>query len=117
MSLLYKPTHPMADKQGFVDKQEYYMYEFMTKPDNRMMVGNKPVQIFYNSDQMDETRHMANGKYYTSKAKFRQATKAAGCIEVGNETATVTKSKKYIAPDKRMRREDIKKAIYQLRNK
>ena len=37
------------------------------------------------SDIMPETRHMANGKTYTSKSEYRKATKAAGCIEVGNE--------------------------------
>lgn len=29
--------------------------------------------------------HPATGKYVDSKSKFRQFTKAAGCVEVGNE--------------------------------
>jgi hypothetical protein len=43
------------------------------------------------SDEMAPTRHMADGNYYTSKKKFRQATRAAGCVEVGNETSTLLK--------------------------
>ena len=69
------------------------------------------------SDEMTETRHMADGRYYTSKKKFRQATRAAGCIEVGNETATMLKSREPIKLDPRKRREDIHRAIYELRNR
>ncbi len=36
-------------------------------------------------DQMDPTIHHATGELIDSKSKFRQITKAAGCIEVGNE--------------------------------
>lgn len=65
------------------------------------------------SDEMPSTRHMADNKFYTSKHKFREATKAAGCIEVGNSP---------IPPHKRVplsqakRVEDIKRAIYDLKN-
>ena len=37
------------------------------------------------SDTMAPTTHMADGKTYESKSAFRRRTKAAGCIEVGNE--------------------------------
>ncbi len=69
------------------------------------------------SDEMPETRHMADGKYYTSKAKFRQATRAAGCVEVGNETATLLKPRKPITLDRGARREAIQRAIHELRNR
>lgn len=68
------------------------------------------------SDEMPATRHMADGKHYTSKAKFRAATRAAGCIEVGNETATVMKPRKRIGLDRGQRREAIRQAIYELKN-
>jgi hypothetical protein len=32
---------------------------------------------------MPETKHPTNGKYYTSKSKFREVTKAAGLVEIG----------------------------------
>ncbi len=40
---------------------------------------------FVISDTMEPTRHMASGKYHTSKHKFRQDTKDAGCVELGSE--------------------------------
>ncbi len=69
------------------------------------------------SDEMPETRHMADGNYYTSKTKFRQATRAAGCVEVGNETKTILKPRAPAILDRGQRREAIKQAIYQLRNR
>jgi hypothetical protein len=116
-SYLYKPEHPGANVNGFIDKNDYYLYESLNKPDNRMLVGNKVVEVRFNSDTMPETRHMCNGKYYTSKKKFRDETRAHGCIEVGNETKTLTKPRKPIELSRKGRREDIKKAMYELRNR
>lgn len=72
---------------------------------------------FVISDTMDPTRHMADGKTYDSKVKFRQATRAAGCIEVGSETATLLKPRQPIQLDQGKRRDDVKRAIYELRNR
>lgn len=36
------------------------------------------------NDEMPPTLHPKDGKYYTSKAKFRAATAAHGCVEVGD---------------------------------
>lgn len=69
------------------------------------------------NDSMPELRHMADGKYYSSKAKFREVTKAHDCQEVGSETAYMLKPRKRILPDRYKRRDDIKKAIYELKNK
>jgi hypothetical protein len=69
------------------------------------------------SDEMPETRHMADGKMYTSKAKFREATRATGCIEVGNETSTLLKPRQQIKMDPSKRRDDIRRTIYELRNR
>lgn len=69
------------------------------------------------SDIMDATRHMADGRMYESKSKFRQATKAAGCVEVGTETSTLLKPRQKIALDQGKRRDDIRKTIYDLRNR
>jgi len=46
-------------------------------------------------DEMPPTKHPATGEVYTSKAKFRAATKAAGCEEVG------TAYENGYSPDKR----------------
>lgn len=69
------------------------------------------------SDEMPETRHMADGKMYTSKAKFRQATRDAGCVEVGNETSTLLKPRQQVQLDPAKRREDIRRAFYDARNR
>lgn len=63
------------------------------------------------SDEMEPTRHMATGEYMTSKAKFRAATKAAGCLEVGNETATMLKPRKVIQLSRQDRRDAIRHSI------
>lgn len=103
--LRFAPGHPNADKDGWVDIEQWYP---ITK-------GSKGPSVI--RDEMDPTRHMADGKYYTSKAKFREATRAAGCVEVGNETSTIMKPRKPIQLDRRKRAEDIKRAIYELRNR
>lgn len=73
-------------------------------------------QCYVISDEMPPTRHMADGNYYTSKKKFREATRRAGCVEVGNETATLLKPRKSVELDRGARREAIHRAIHQLRN-
>jgi hypothetical protein len=65
-------------------------------------------------DEMDATRHMGDGKHYTSKKKFREATRAAGCVEIGNE---VQKPRPQVKLDQRKRVDDIRQAIYQLKNR
>lgn len=69
------------------------------------------------SDEMEPTRHMADGNYYTSKKKFREATRAAGCVEVGNETSTLLKKREPVRLDPRERREAIRHAIHELKKR
>jgi hypothetical protein len=76
------------------------------------MFGTGPAVI---SDTMPATRNMCDGKHYTSKAEFRQVTKAHGCIEVGTDT-TQLKPRKKVPLDRRKRREDIKRVIHNLKN-
>jgi len=65
------------------------------------------------SDNMDALKHHATGEIMTSKRAFSRATRAAGCIELGNE---VMKPRDPVKLDRGQRREDIKRAIYELRN-
>lgn len=37
-------------------------------------------------DQMDDLRHPATGKHYSSKSDFRRATRQSGALEVGSDT-------------------------------
>ena len=67
------------------------------------------------SDEIPETRHMADGKLYTSKHKFRQATRDAGCVEVGNETSTLLKPRGHgTMPTREQRRHDIRTQLRQM---
>ena len=72
---------------------------------------------FVISDEMAPTRHMASGEMLTSKAKFRQATRDAGCVEIGTETATLLKPRQQVQLDPGKRRDDIRRTIYELRNR
>lgn len=65
------------------------------------------------SDHMDPVKHHATGRIHDSKSQFRKDTKASGCVEIGNEMG---KSRKPIPLDKRQRRDDIARTIYNLRN-
>lgn len=96
---VYRPDAKDADEFGMVEKN----------PENNS--SDAPYII---SDEMQPLRHMADGKMYSSKHKFREATKASGCIEIGNED--VTKPRKPIPLDRRQRREDIRRAIHDLRD-
>ena len=102
--MVYRPDHPLANENGMVDLS-------LAGPTN-----SSSGAVYVISDEMDPTRHMADGNYYTSKAKFREATRAAGCVEVGNEVSTVLKPRSPVPLDRGKRREDIKRVIYDLRN-
>lgn len=66
------------------------------------------------SDTMTATWHHADCKYHDSKAKFRAATKAHGCIEVGTEKMTPRKPPPE-TPIERYR-EQVQRAIYECEN-
>jgi hypothetical protein len=102
---VYRPNDPRSDKNGMIDV---------------MLAGPRHAggaAAYVISDEMDATRHMGNNKMYTSKAKFRQATKDAGCIEVGNETDTLLKQRKPMPLSREQRRNDIRQALRELRGR
>lgn len=107
-AIRYRPNHPLADKDGFVDIE-------IAGPKNPDSASNDP-HFYIQSDTMEATRHMADNKMYTSKAKFRAATRAHGCVEVGNDPA-ILRPRKPIQLSKESRREAIQRSIYELRNR
>lgn len=100
---VYRPDHPDRDEFGMVDVS-------IAGPKHHI---NSAAYVI--SDTMQPLRHMANGRMYDSKAAFRQATKDAGCIEVGSETSTLTKPRQRIELSRESRRNEIRKVISQLR--
>ena len=106
----------MADEHGMVEKGDYLEFNFLTKDDKRMRVDNKVVTMQFISDEMPPTQNMASGKFFTSKKKFRNETKAYGCIEVGNDTSYL-KPRKQIKLGNAERRETIKRVVEELKTK
>lgn len=56
-------------------------------------------------------RHMATGRYHDSKSKFRADTRAAGCVETGNEVARVYDDRPTMRQMREERIHDIKRAM------
>ena len=65
------------------------------------------------SDNMEPTKHHGSGRMIGSKRAFSAETRRLGMVEMGNE---VPKPRQPIKLDRRQRRDDIGRAIYQLRN-
>ena len=70
--------------------------------------GKAPYVI---SDEMAPTRHMADSRTYTSKRRFRQATRDAGCVEVGNDTSHMMRPRAPVAFDRETRRHQVRESI------
>jgi hypothetical protein len=87
------------------------LYEKGTEPQQEVG-GNAPYVI---SDTMEPLRHMATGRMISSKAAFRAETRAAGCVEVGNDPS-LTRPRKPVPLSREKRRDDIRRTIYELRN-
>ena len=102
---LYCPEHPEASKHGHVEREKAHAFWAANA------TGRAPNVI---SDTMPETRHMADGKYYTSKSEYRKATRQAGCIEVGNDVAPLMQ-RKPVELDRKQRKADIGRAIQMLK--
>lgn len=98
---VYRPEHPEADENGMVDKSLLY--------------SSPGLGLYVISDTMDPTRHMATGRYFTSKSKFRAETKASGCFEIGNDPALYRQRKPAVL-SREKRRDDIRRTIYDLKN-
>lgn len=100
MPWVYRPNHPNANENGMVERSELGWESKSSAP-------------YVISDSMEPTKHMATGRTFDSKRAFSRETKAAGCVELGNEQI------KPRAPERLnggKRRDDIRKAIYDLKN-
>jgi len=111
----HQPDNPFANENGMVSEENYYQYKYLYEEDKRAIIGNKVIELNFISDTMEPTLHMCNNKYYTSKKKFRDETRARGCIEIGNDTSHL-KPRVAKTVDKKQRREDIKRAINEIQN-
>ncbi len=69
MTLVYRPNHPKANKNGMVEKT------LATRADGPYVI----------SDTIADTWHPGDGKHYDSKSNFRRVTKSKGMVEIGTE--------------------------------
>lgn len=69
----------------------------------------------YIKDEMEPTKHPINGKQYTSKKKFRDETRAHGCIEVGNSHGPLNRKRIELSRSERVAH--IKRTIEQLKSR
>jgi hypothetical protein len=67
---------------------------------------------FVISDALPDLTHPITGKPMDSKSNFRAVTRAAGCVEVGNEAQRDTR--RIDGFDSRSRKADIARAIKEL---
>lgn len=104
---IYAPEHPEANGNGFIPAEVYYPWKYGHSASG----GFNLIR-----DQMDPLRHMADGRTYDSKSQFRKVTKAHGCIEIGNEKEAALKPRKPVELDRRQRRDDIRRAKWELEN-
>ena len=72
--------------------------------------------VYVISDNMESLWHPATGKYTSSKSRFRQMTREAGCVEVGTDSSLYRK-REPVRLTKEERSRDIKRAIEQLRSR
>lgn len=118
MRYRHDPENPLANENGMVTIDDYYAYLAFKggAEDKRMFNGNEPVVLRFISDSMPPTRHPSNAKIYESKKRFRDETKARGCVEVGTNIEGF-KRKEYIQPSSRKERRDaIKRSIDDFKN-
>ena len=105
MAWRYRPKHPKANANGMVDTA--FLYEETPAQSDLP----RPYVV---SDTTPPLRHHGTGEILESKSAFRKRNKELGFTEIGNE-----KPKGRRAPvklDRQQRKQDIHKAIYQLKN-
>ena len=74
----------MTSGQWF-DIDDWYAVQASRNAESRRSDIAAPMVI---SDSMDALRHPATGLYSDSKSSFRRMTKAAGCVEIGDQAPT-----------------------------
>ena len=93
--------------------ENYSLIDWTGTPE---IVRTRPAQsgrvVHYISDHMEPTVHMATGEVIDSKSKFRQRTREAGCVEVGNE-----KFPEREKPSRRELQADMRRALEKLRSR
>lgn len=97
------------DKSGrLVDYEEYHSAAYQAK---RHAVSDLPSPMII-ADHMEPVKSMLDGKTYDSKAALRATYKAAGVVEVGNDSSiTEPKPFRKPKPDRKAIKASVHKAF------
>lgn len=101
MTWVYRPNHPQANENGMVDSA-------IAGPRNE-----KSQATYVISDTMDHMKHPGTGAMIDSKSRFREHTRASGCVEVGTDPA-ILREKPRVEPSLNDIAMDVKRSIAEL---
>lgn len=108
MSWVYRPNHPLANENGMIER-----HLVIDEPTAASALP-RPYVV---SDSLGEpVKHLATGIYSDSKSFHHKKNRELGLVELGNEWKAHVSQPKPAKLDKRQRKNDIRKAISELRN-
>lgn len=108
MTWVYRPHHPLACENGMVEKHLVI--------DEPKAASSLPRPYVVSDNLGQQVKHMATGRMLDSKSEHRRLNKELGLVELGNEQKAHLSQPKPAKLDKRERKNDIRKAISELRN-
>lgn len=103
-TLVYRPNHPQANSNGLVP---------------RSIAGpriEKQSATYVISDTMPHMKHPGTGEMIDSKSKFRDATRASGCVEVGTDSAASRPRPRFEVSEREIVM-DVKRSIAELNSR
>lgn len=100
-TLVYRPGHPQANENSMVP---------IGVAGPRV---EKQQAVYVISDTIDHMKHPGTGEMIDSKARFRQATRASGCVEVGTDPAALRPRPKFEVSTQEVVN-DVKRALAEL---
>lgn len=104
-TLVYRPNHPRANSNGMVPIS-------IAGPRNE-----KQQAVYVISDTLDRhLKHPGTGEMIDSKARFRQATRASGCVEVGTDPAASRPRPKFEVSEREIVM-DVKRSLAELNSR
>jgi hypothetical protein len=79
-----------------------------------LSAGAGEARFYVQSDSIEAFRSMADGRFYTSKSRYRSDLKARGLIEVGNDAQSKAPKPREVSVDRGQLRQTIRDTYRQL---
>lgn len=103
-TVVYRPHHPQANENGMVP---------VSIAGPRI---EKSQATYVISDTIPHMKHPGTGEMIDSKSRFRQATRAAGCVEVGTDPAAAKPRPRFEVTEREIVM-DVKRSIAELNSR